>query len=454
MKINPAVKVGILTVISLIVLTLSILWIKGRAISVGERLEVAFKDVDGMRAGSAVQMMGIRIGQVEEVFPVINNEKSFVKIRFVITEPNIEIPKASEISIQQSGIIGEKFLEISPPRMRTTFIVFDSVEKKIIHAKDAVKVFVSGEYINAGVVKTVEVVNTKTLSFSKRAELKAPYVYKIGYIITVPGLLVPENVSAKIETKKDSRILKLDPPSDFIVELPELDSDYTIVEPLRLKDFLDLQLRAAHSLNETNERINTMMTGETISDLKETLKNIKDITLKANETVDQATLLVKSSRNELDSAMNMAGKLTDRIIILTDNLNNIMADPEFKDTFIATTKSVNETTKNLSEILADPKTRQTIEYINTTTKNLSEISGYVNDLSQDKEFKAEFGNTIKNLNASMSELSTSLKSVSDVTATEEKTIKQIIDDTSDISENLKKFSEKLNKRFLLMRLMF
>ena len=37
---------------------------------------------------------------------------------------------------------------------------------------------------------------------------------------------------------------------------------------------------------------------------------------------------------------------------------------------------------------------------------------------------------------------------------EEEGLKQIMEDTSSTVSNLKKFSEKLNKRFLLFRLMF
>ena len=101
---SSSFKVGILTLIALTILIFTVLWVKGRAFSSAERIEVHFKDVNGMRAGSGVQMMGLRVGQVEEITPVINGENSYVKLKFVITEPNITIPKASTLSIQQSGL--------------------------------------------------------------------------------------------------------------------------------------------------------------------------------------------------------------------------------------------------------------------------------------------------------------------------------------------------------------
>ena len=66
-KTSSSFKVGILTVTSILILIFTVMWIKGRSLSAGERLEVKFLDVNGMRAGSGVQMMGLRVGQVEEV---------------------------------------------------------------------------------------------------------------------------------------------------------------------------------------------------------------------------------------------------------------------------------------------------------------------------------------------------------------------------------------------------
>ena len=92
MKMSPSFKVGILTLVALIILLFTVLWIKGRSFSSAERIEVHFKDVNGMRPGSGVQMMGLRVGQVEEIIPVVDGESSYVKMKFVITEPGITIP--------------------------------------------------------------------------------------------------------------------------------------------------------------------------------------------------------------------------------------------------------------------------------------------------------------------------------------------------------------------------
>ena len=132
MKFSSSFKVGLLTLIALVMLFGVIFRVKGRAFSSADRVEIQFKDVTGMRPGAGVQMMGLRVGQVEEVKPVVDGEENYVKVKFVITDPDIEIPKASVFSIQQSGLIGELFLEITPPKTRTVYL---SMQAKDLHRR-------------------------------------------------------------------------------------------------------------------------------------------------------------------------------------------------------------------------------------------------------------------------------------------------------------------------------
>ena len=146
MKLSSSFKVGVLTITALSIFLLTVLWVKGRSFSSAERIEVQFKDVNGIRPGSGVQMMGLRVGQVEEIIPVVENESSYVKLKFVITEPNITIPKASMLSIQQSGLIGEQFLEITPPKICSVYI---PVQNKQLLLDDAdVEIKLDEKYYN------------------------------------------------------------------------------------------------------------------------------------------------------------------------------------------------------------------------------------------------------------------------------------------------------------------
>ena len=173
MKLSAPFKVGILTIIAITIFVLTVLWVKGRSFSSAERIEVHFKDVNGMRPGSGVQMMGLRVGQVEEIIPVVENESSYVKMKFVITEPGITIPKASMLSIQQSGLIGEQFLEITPPKTRTVYICANN--KDILSTNADVEIKLDEKFYNVGKVKKSQIMSTKLVPEDVRDSIKSNY---------------------------------------------------------------------------------------------------------------------------------------------------------------------------------------------------------------------------------------------------------------------------------------
>ena len=91
--------------------------------------------------------------------------------------------------------------------------------------------------------------------------------------------------------------------------------------------------------------------------------------------------------------------------------------------------------------------------MNAIMNNLNEISTSVNDMTKDENLKTKIETSIDNLNVTMCEVSTALQTINGESGDKEG-LKQIVEDTSATVANLKKFSEKLNKRFLLFRLMF
>ena len=454
MRFSSSIKVGILTVTALFILIFSIMWVKGRSLSSSERITVEFKDVNGMRPGSAVQIMGYRVGQVEEVIPVINGDDSFVKLKFVITEPNIDIPYGSEISIQQSGLIGEQFLEITPPKNRILYLSLTGKERILKKGND-VEMLLSDDYHKIGKVKNVEIVQTSTLPSDEKVKYSTEKVYKITYIVDLPGLILPDNIKARVlpsvDTGEKMRIYLSDGGKMI---LPETTEKYTIIEPMRLIDFMDLQYRSAEALTETNEKISAILSEDVIEDLQETAKNLNTLSLKANTTIEKAEILIDTSKTELLSLTAQADKISEKIMNLTDNLNALAGDEDFVKNVNNATISITALSDNLNTIVTDPQTKATLANINVMAKNLSEISLYVNDMSKDEKLKRKVIDTVDKLNLALEQLNVSLSVVNDVGINEKAKIISTINDASETTKNLKKFSQKLNKRFLLFRLMF
>lgn len=445
MKFSSSFKVGILAISALIILLFTVMWVKGKAISNAERITVTFNDVNGMRAGSGVQMMGVRIGQVEEIKPVINEEQHNVNVKFVITEPGVIIPKASEISIQQSGIIGEQFLEITPPKEKIIYIP-EQEKTMVLHSDDKVQMKLDDKYYDIGLIKKIEIVEKNSLPALEKDNIPTKNAYKVRYVLDLPGLILPEQLSGKIVKDNNDKKLRLTPKGDMEMLYPKTDSPYTVIEPMRIADFLALQYRSAESLVETNERISMILSDDVIAELKQTSYNLNELTDKATVTMAKAQELIDLSKSEIEM-------LSDNINELTANVNKIAGDEDFVKSISDTAKSVERLSNNVSSILEDDKTKTTLANLDITAKNVAELSSYINDMSKDVRLKKAVKESVDKINIALDKLCVTLDTVNYVTEDEEQ-LKQTLDDISVTSENLKNFSTKLNKRFLLFRLMF
>lgn len=453
MRFSSSFKVGILTLAGLLILLFSVLWVKGRSLSAGERLEITFKDVNGMRPGSGVQMMGLRVGQVEEIIPVIEEDKTYVKLKFVITEKDISIPKASTFSIQQSGLIGEQFLEITPPKLRTVYVPVIS-DSNVLLKDDNVEIMLDKKYYDCGLVKDIQVISTQLVPAMQRSEINTKYAYKVNYIINLPGLIIPDIMTGKIVSQDDQKKLRIATFDGTELPYPHQTSLYTVVEPMRISDFLDLQYKAAESLTETAMKVNEILSEDVIIELKDTIKNIKVVTAKASTTMDKAEKLLDTSQKDLEQVMQMADEVTKNFNQIAENVNSVIGDSKFQKSLMTTTQEVGQLAKNLNNVLNKTDSQKMAEDLQIIMRNLNDITTYVDTLTKDDKLKLQLLTTVKDIDKAMVDLSNAMSLVNKMTPDQKTQIENIVSDTVVTTGNLRKFSEKLNKRFLLFRLMF
>ncbi len=449
-KYSTSLKVGLLTLSAISILIFTVLWVKGRSLSSGERIDVAFNDINGMRAGSAVQMMGLRIGQVEEITPVMNGKDSYVKLRFVVTEKGVKIPYASTISIQQSGIIGEQFLEVTPPKVE---FVFANTNKSTTTIKkdDIIYMQLSQGLTPIGKVIDFEMLKKSQLPRNLKQKFDTRNIIKLYYVIDLPGLIVDkESIGMKIQNNKIIFYM-LD---GEIIQTPKKDIKYTIIEPIRMSEFMDLGFRATKAMLDTNDKITEILSDEFIESIKDSAQNIKTLTASANTTLDKAALLIDSSKNDIESLINQSEDLIDSLTRLSNNLNDIISDESLKNDVLTTIKSIGKMSDNVNKVIEDAQNKDIISNLETTTRNITEISSYINEYTKDEQLKEDITRTITNLadiTQNISEIMTDYNRLEDG---EKMKLKSTVKEINTITKNLSKFSEKLNKRFLLFRLMF
>jgi phospholipid/cholesterol/gamma-HCH transport system substrate-binding protein len=68
-----------------------------------------FSNISGLKEGSTVEIAGVKVGKVSKIS--LNNYQAFVQL---LINPGIKIQEDAIASIRTQGIIGDKYVKISP----------------------------------------------------------------------------------------------------------------------------------------------------------------------------------------------------------------------------------------------------------------------------------------------------------------------------------------------------
>lgn len=112
MEISPASKVGMITVLAIIIIGLIITSITGKGRLEGVRYFVTFDRVEGLKVGDAVRLAGVSVGKVSDV--KFNSESNKVVVQITVSYPSLSLARNSRFTITTS-LLGDHWVEIVPP---------------------------------------------------------------------------------------------------------------------------------------------------------------------------------------------------------------------------------------------------------------------------------------------------------------------------------------------------
>lgn len=110
-------SVGLLILLGIGMFGGLVLWLRG--LNPGQRnyqLVFEFENTLGMQAGTAVRYRGVPVGRVLSLEPSANS----VAVNVEITQTDLVIPRDSRVEANQSGLIGETTIDITPQRQLNT----------------------------------------------------------------------------------------------------------------------------------------------------------------------------------------------------------------------------------------------------------------------------------------------------------------------------------------------
>jgi len=443
---TATVKVGVLTLVSLALLVMSLIWLKGRGLSGGTPHAVLFKDVNGMREGSAVQMMGIRVGFVDDINPIRTEDgQYYVRVKFTINKDvKVHIPKGSRLSIEQSGLIGEQFLEITPPQRRDVTLSTFKEPAKAITAGIPVKFLYEQGYLQVGAVEKVDTYKDGNL-----------IRHRLYYRITLPGAEMPDDPLFELTLDKAGQYyLRILPREPLLAQMPDPHLTFTVENPMRLKRFLEIQTESALALKLTNDKLNEFLSDETIESLHGTIKNTEVLTAKANVVMESANALFKTTQQDLDKLVSVSEDLMANVSEVSRNINGVIGDPKVKKEISSTVASLRESSIAMRDLLNDPALKQTIYQTRDASKNAADLMATLKRTAQDQDLQNRMNNIVTQLDTSLNKLDGVLTNVNELTDGKDQTMKGILEDTRATAKNLRQASNKFNGHFTLFKLLF
>ncbi len=113
------VKVGAFIVagIALLIVFIFAIGDLSRVFQPGYRLRVLFESANGITSGSPVQYAGVEVGKVQTVHVVYPPNQTVPRVELIARLPASIIVRSDDVaSISTFGLLGEKYLEITPGR--------------------------------------------------------------------------------------------------------------------------------------------------------------------------------------------------------------------------------------------------------------------------------------------------------------------------------------------------
>ncbi len=105
---KPETKLGIFTVLGLIVLGMSLYFLGGFSITRSYDLNVEFADVSGLPVKAAVKLAGVEVGKVKDI--KIEDQKVIV---VAAIHEDVPIYKGAKFAVVMTGIIGTKYIKVT-----------------------------------------------------------------------------------------------------------------------------------------------------------------------------------------------------------------------------------------------------------------------------------------------------------------------------------------------------
>ncbi|MCX8081855.1 MAG: MlaD family protein [bacterium] len=344
-KLSLELRVGIFVVITILLAGIFIVTQATTAKYRGYEIGIMFDYVGGLESGSPVRVSGVRVGEVKQIEILYEAQpKVLAKVKI---RSDIKISTGSKITIQTLGLIGEKYIEITP-----------SAEKKYIQPGEIVegenpltmeKLIEAGQNMIIGLNGILTDIDSITGDETFRNNIKSVVadasstIKKVDILMT--NLTETSEKVNRIVTANASKIEELINNTNEFMASGKTTMDeikkFASAGQQAAESFEDIQ-KAATSFDKLSRDLQEflwkiqnegafarlMKEEEIVDQLKYELQLLSDATLRFTEAsgrISEATISLNNIISDVEKGKGTAGKLL-RDEELYNNLNDFVKD--------------------------------------------------------------------------------------------------------------------------------
>ncbi|MBF2063424.1 MAG: MCE family protein [Calothrix sp. C42_A2020_038] len=383
--------VGLLFLAGIAVFGLIFLWLN--RYSTGQNKYTVFVDftnAGGMQRGAPVRFRGVKVGRISAIRPGPNN----VEVELEISQPDLVIPRDVKVEANQSGLIAESLIDITPlSKIPEGAIAGKPLEKNC----DNKQIVCNNSRLEGQIGVNVDEVLRSTTELANRYTNEQFY-QNLNRTLE-QGALAAANVaelSKSLTALSKTAQYQLNTTSGVTTSVQRAANQVSA-------STAQLSATADKTLNQFGSTANQF--GTTASELRSTANQ-------ANRLLSNLDSLVTTNRSSLVATLNNISASSNQLRLAANNLSpaiNRLTQGEIIKNFETLSANAAQASANLrdaSQNLTDPKNavilQQTLDSARVTFENTQKITSDLDELTGDPKFRSNLRQLVNGLSSLVS----------------------------------------------------
>jgi phospholipid/cholesterol/gamma-HCH transport system substrate-binding protein len=383
-------SVGLLLLLGLGVFGLIILWLnRFSAARSSYKAIVEFANAGGMQKGAVVRYRGVKVGTISAIRPGPNN----IEVEIDITKSDLIIPSNVIVEANQSGLISESVIDITPKTQLSAGVVTKPLDKNC----NPQIIICNGSRLKGQIgISTDELIRSTT---------QVANVYSSPEFYKNINKAVENTAVAAATVAELSRNLNLASKS-----LQQQLNNFAATSNTVQRATTQLSTSSTRTLNQISTTANRF--GNTAEQFGTTARELRSTTSQVNKLVNNLDTLVTSNRSSLVATLNniteTSKELRQTVSSLSPTVNRVTQGELIKnlETLSANAAQASTNLREVTNSLNNPNNvlvlQQTLDSARVTFENTQKITSDLDELTGDPAFRQNLRQLVNGLSSLVS----------------------------------------------------